>query len=168
MPPETTYRPKKLTSDDLRAPMSAGLRRLPPGLRDELHGARVRLVQRLHPWGPTRREERKRSVWTGALAIPALSVVLTPLPLSGVVWLILLGALYGLAITELKPVPLLSGLGLVGIVAVAHLVTGTPLLMPPGAGGLGAGIYFLLAICRLLLLFCLGMILMLGRAHVGE
>ena len=165
---DLAFRPKKLGADDLRAPITANLRRLPPAIRDELHAGRRRLIQRIHPWGPTRREERRRSILVGAVALPLACVFLSPLPAAGLAWMVPLGGVYGLLVCELKPLPLVSGLALLGLVALAHGLTGTPLLLPPGQAGVGAGIYFLLAVCRLLLLFCLGMMLMIGRSHVGE
>ena len=69
---------------------------------------------------------------------------------------------------KLKPPAFGSGAALVLVIAVAHVATGVPLLLPPGASGVGAGIYFLFAICRLTIFFCVGMMLMVGRWHVGE
>lgn len=167
-PENSGYQPKALRAEDLRTPLTSNLRRLPPALRDELHASRAALVERLHPWGPTRREERKRSVLAGLILLPLAGVLLTPLSGPAILVLMPLGALYGLALTELQPRSLLSGLGLVGVIALAHVLTGTPLLIPPGSSGLAAGLYFLFAICRLLFLLCVGMMMMAGRRYVGE
>lgn len=148
------------------APENTGYQ--PKALRDELHASRSALVERLHPWGRTRREERKRSVIAGLILLPLAGFLLTPLSVAATLVLVPLGALYGVAITELQPRSLLCGLGLVGIIALAHVLTGTPLLLPAGSSGLTAGIYFLIAIGRLLFLLCVGMMLMAGGRYVGE
>lgn len=104
--PPSTWQPRKIRRDDLRAPMTAEVRRLPAALRDEVVARRRALVDRVAPWGPTQRRRLRAFVVRGAVLVPIVAWITTPVGFGALPWLAPLGAIYGALLALRRPAPL--------------------------------------------------------------
>lgn len=107
------YEPKRFRRHALRTPMRAAESKLPAEIRDDLHGRRLQIADRLDPLGNRARRRARFYVAGAVIGLPLVTMLFTPLGL-GSLWIqIPIAAVYGLYVAYMRPLGMVSGLAMV-------------------------------------------------------
>lgn len=123
-PAEPPFEPRRLSQRDLRVPVTAGQRLLPPACREEQVRRRRALVDRTDPLGPHMQWRMRHYVLRAVVCVPIVTWFFTPIGFQAL-WIQLpLAALFGLAVAVVRPSEGIAGWLLMGTGALTLGLTG--------------------------------------------
>ncbi|MHC5009394.1 MAG: hypothetical protein ACYTG6_00410 [Planctomycetota bacterium] len=118
------FKPRAHVAHDLRTPMSAGVSRLAPEDREQIHARRMASAARLDPFGQAAVRRVRKYVLASMICIPLITAMFTTLRLDAL-WIQLpMAALYGVLMASLRPRGVWAAFLLLGIGLLTLLFAG--------------------------------------------